>query len=380
MERIGKVIAAILLSLSLPLAAQFSQVARGGGGLANSGSATVMLTMWETGNVNASNGDVPSRNFYTNCATSCISGVWQPVNTSLVHNGQLACTTAAQTSGVTNGCAARSVVATTLSGNGTHALDNGKGAGGDDSATAMTETYGGSTANPCSALFGGPSGVPGLNYPADIANWMATYALTTDATNFNTSFLGPSKQTMTQAISDAIDHYMGVYCFQVSNVTGGGVHLEFDINHTDHVDNYHGPGTHFNFSTHKLYYCFQGCSSWKAMDIKEANGTVHSTLTWPANNAIFLVMFDHHDPGCTASSSSNCDWQDSACFQDVTAGTAGFCGTLIDEVTGTTPGGIPVLKTGFTKDELNAQTQIDANDNSISVTVKAWKVLVGYHL
>src|SRR6185369_4085829 len=72
-----------------------------------------------------SNGGSPTRNAYTNCATSCIAGVWQPPNVGGVSNGQLACTTTAQSSGVTNGCTARSVVSVTSSGAGLTPLSNG---------------------------------------------------------------------------------------------------------------------------------------------------------------------------------------------------------------------------------------------------------------
>lgn len=248
------------------------------------GTASVQITTNEGSNANASNGDAPSRNLYTNCATSCIGGVWQPVNTSLVHNGQLACTAAAQSSGVAHGCAARSVVGGGVSGAGTHAIDNGNGAGGVDSATSMTATYGGATPNPCAAQFSGLSaGWLGLNFPVPVSNSLAFYSASTGASNFDTSLLGPNKNTMTQALSDAIDHYLTVSCMDINNTSAAGVHAEFDTNHTISTDDYFGFGKHFNFSTSHMYYCLQGCSGWKQMDLKEPNGTVHtrSTSTLP---------------------------------------------------------------------------------------------------
>jgi len=349
--------------------------------LDSQGTADVQITTNEGSNANASNGDTPSRNLYTNCATSCVAGVWQPVNSGIVSNGQLACTTAAQSSGVTNGCAARSVVSSTITGTGTHALDNGKGAGGNDSLAAITATYGGSTANPCSAQFSGLSaGWLGLNFPVPVSNSAAFYSLTTTPSNFDSSLLAPNKNTMTQALSDAIDHYLTVSCMDINNTSATGVHAEFDTNHTIANDDYFGFGKHFNFSSSKMFYCLQGCSGWKEMDLKEPDGTVHTTFSWPANHKIFIATVDHREPGCSPSSSSSCEFYDAACFQDVTAGTPQFCGNWIDSVTGNTPGGKPVNKAGFTPNEVNTQTQIDINAGSVTISQNVWRTFVGYNL
>ena len=341
------------------------------------GTANVQITTNEGSNANASNGDVPSRNLYTNCATSCSAGVPQPPNSGIVSHGQLWCNSSQVTSCGTFGSG---FVTSSISGTGTHALDNGKGAGGDDSATGMTATYGGFTANPCASAMGGATGWPGLSFPSAVPNSAALYSITTGASTFNTSLLAPSKNTMTATLSDAIDHYLTSSCMDINNTTAAGVHAEFDTNHTLSTHDYFGFGKHFNFSTNKLYFCPQGCSSWKEMDLKEADGTLHTTFSWPVNHKMYIVTIDHRDPGCTSSSGSNCMWYDYACIQDVTAGTAKICGNLIDPLTGTAPGGIPVLKSSFTGNEVNTQQQIDINAASTTITQNVWRTFVGYNL
>ena len=334
--------------------------------------ADVQITTQEGSNANASNGDTPSRNLYTNCATTCSSGTPSPSPA-----GQRWCNSSQV---VSCGSFGSSVVASTITGTGTHSLDNGRGAGGDDSATQLTSTYGGSTTNPCASQWGQPTGFPGLTLPAAQANSAAFYSITTQSSNVNTSLLSPTKNTMNTALSDAIDHYLTVSCMDINNTTASGVHAEFDTNHTIATDDYFGFGKHFNFATSKFYFCPQGCSGWKEMDLKEANGTMHTTFSWPANHKIFMYTIDHRDPGCTSSSGSNCMWYDGACFQDVTAGSAQICGNWIDPVTGIAPGGIPVHKSGFTINEINTQTQIDINAASVTIAQNVWRSFVGYNL
>jgi uncharacterized repeat protein (TIGR02543 family) len=341
------------------------------------GNANVQITTNEGSNANASNGDAPSRNLYTNCATSCSGGVPQPANSGIVSHGQLWCNSSQVTSCGTFGSG---FVTSTITGTGVHSLDNGRGAGGDDSATSMTSIYGGATANPCAAVMGGSTGWAGLNFPSAVPNSHTTYVITTGSSNFNTSLLAPTKNTMTTALGDAIDHYLTSSCMDISNTTAGGVHAEFDTNHNTSTHQYFGFGKHFNFATKKFYFCPQGCSGWKEMDLRESNGTLHTTFNWPINHAMYIVTFDHRDPGCTSTSGSNCMWYDYACVQDVTAGTAKVCGNWIDPLTGKAPGGIPELKSSFTPNETNTQTQIDINAANTTITQNVWRTFVGYNL
>jgi len=80
MERIRQVIS---LALCFALGhGQFSQTGRGGGAIATGGgglpTATVVLTFDESSNGNASNGDAPNKDFYTNCVETCPAGSPSP--------------------------------------------------------------------------------------------------------------------------------------------------------------------------------------------------------------------------------------------------------------------------------------------------------------
>lgn len=330
-----------------------------------------------TGNEGSNSGS-PTRDTYTNCSTSCVSGVWQPVNSGSISNGQLACTTAAQSSGVTNGCSSRSVVSSTITGTGTTPLSNGLGAGGTDSLASLSVTYAVASAGDCGSSTNYPSTlVPSILLPGAVANGRSVFSGTTASSNFNTSLLAPTKWAIPGG--DAANYYIVAMCETVPTTTGSGVHDELDLNHTLSNDDYVGPGSHYNFSLAEWDYCPQGCSSWKKMNLVNGSGIV--TPPFVAGHHLYMEWYYHRTLACSSSSGSNCYFYDSACITDVTAGTPQVCGNWQDATTGLTPGGIPVHKSGFTINEINLQHQIDYNCSSCTISSNSdFRNVVAYSL
>ncbi len=322
---------------------------------------TIALARTEGSSANS-----PTRDAYTNCATSCSAGVWQPVNSGSVSNGQLACTTAAQSSGVANGCSARSVVGGTITG---ATLSNGLGAGGTDSLASLSISWSNALAGDCGTVPTTSALIPTLSLLGAVASSRSLFSGTTQGSFPNTSLLAPTKWAIPGG--DADNYYVVQMCETVPTTTGTGFHLELDLNHTLSTDDYVGPGSHYDFSTSKWYYCPQGCSSWKAMNLVEFNGTVHTTLPYPAGHSLYMEWQYHRTPSCSSSSGSNCYFYDYACIQDVTAATPAVCGAWQDATSGLTPGGIPVHKAGFTTNQINVQHQLDFNAASSTRSVNS---------
>ena len=315
----------------------------------------------EGSNGNASNGSSPTRNAYTNCATSCISGVWQPPNSGSVSNGQLACTTAAQASGVTNGCTARSVVAVTSSGSGLSALANGFGAGGDDSLTAMTYTYGGASAGDCSGAPANSLLVPSITFPSN-ANQREILAGTTDATNFNTSFLNPTK--FATPGTDGAQWGIMRTCVTVPDTSSNGWHYESEPNQTLSTHDRFDYGGHYVFSTSKWYFAGHS-ASWVALNLVEADGTVHTTTPFPAGHHMYIEDLYYRTAACTSSSGSNCMFWVAKAIEDFTAGTPAVLYNLIDSTTGLIPGDVPDSQPSFPEQSWS-QTQGDFDASAVS--------------
>jgi hypothetical protein len=340
---------------------------------------TIIFTANAGSNGNASNGDTPSRNFYTNCATghSGSGGTCQvlPANSGIVSHGQRWCNASQVVADGCNGFGT-AVVGTSSTGVGVHQLDNGFGAGGDDSALSTSQSFGGTSSNACSTIPSSvPSGTqPGLTIPGYTSGTTEVISLTSQSSNFNTSYLGPTKWV---GLWDAADHYVRYLCQRVSTTTGSGLHLEFDLNHNISTGIYYGPGLHYDWSTQKIYYCYQGCSSWKPITLND--GTDHTTFAFPANHDLGFEIKYRRNPGCAPSSGSNCQFIDKMCIQDLTAGAVNKCYTAKDAATGLPVGGIPVSKTTWTRNEVTLQHQIDENGASIAQTATiAFDNVIGY--
>ena len=337
---------------------------------------SIVLSATEGSNGNSSTGAAPTRNIYTNCATSCSAGVPQPPNSGPVSHGQLWCNSSQVT---TCGSFGTGFVTSTISGTGTTALDNGQGTGGVDSATSVTSTFAAANANGC------PVGTnilsvyqPGLTLPGNVTAAHTVYGATT-GTPPNTSMLAPTKWVYSSG--DLATYYAQETCQKISTTTVGGEHLEWDTDHHLSGNDLFGFGVHYDWSTQKLYYCPQNCVAWAAMNIVESNGTVHTTFNWPANDWIYTQIYEHRTPSCSSSSGSNCMFYDYACYQDYTAGTGRVCGNLVDATSGLTPGGIPVSLPSWTRNQFIKQHQIDILQANGAVTATVdFDNLVAYNL
>ncbi len=317
----------------------------------------------EGSNSNASNGSAPSRNAYTNCAQSCSAGVPQPPNSGSVSHGQLWCNASQSTA---CGSFSLSSATSTITGTGTHQLANGLGAGGDDSLTTFVSTYGGAYAGACAGTSGPSQFYPSISLVGGTGSPETVFSGTTAATTFNTSLLAPTKWAFTSG--DSYTYYIRQTCQTVPTTTGTGFHLEYDLNHTISTADYFGYGIHYNYTDSKWYYCFQGCSGWSAMKLVGFDGTVHTTLPFPAGHDIYTEFYESRTAACTSASGSDCEFVNYMCVKDFTAGGSLVCYSLIDAGTNLAVGGIPVHKSGFPP-EFNLQHQLDYNQASITRSV-----------
>ncbi len=337
-------------------------------------SATYVINLPPTTTVftgtEGSNAGSPDRDAYTNCAKTCSSGtpVPSPAGQRWCNSSQV----------VTCGSFGSNFVASTITGTGTHQLDNGLGAGGTDSLATVSVTYANASAGDCGGATNYPSAlIPSITLPGAVANARAVFSGTTQSSNTNTSLLAPTKWAIPGG--DAANYYIVHMCETVPTTSGSGVHAELDLNHTLSTDDYVGPGSHYNFGLAEWDYCPQGCSGWKKMNLVNANGIV--TPPFPAGHSLYMEWYYHRTLACTHTSGSNCYFYDAACITDVTAGTPQVCGAWQDATTGLTPGGIPVLKTGFTTNQINVQHQIDYNCVSCTRSINSdFRSVVAYSL
>ena len=340
--------------------------------LASHAQATIYITATEGSNANASNGSAPRRNAYTNCGLTCPSGSLQPSPA-----GQLWCTATAKAA-AGGACSGNGVVTSSITGTGTTALSNGLGAGGVDSLDTVSVTYGQASAGDCGSIPSGPSHLaPFVTLPGSVAGARAVFSGTTQTSPHNTSLLAPTKWLIPGG--DAANYYIVQMCETMPVTSGSGVHLELDLNHTLSNDDYVGPGSHYNFGLSEWDYCPQGCGGWRKMNLVSGGSTV--TPPFPAGHSIYMEWYYHRTIPCASTSSSNCYFYDSACFKDITAGGSWVCGNWQDASSGLTPGGIPVHKSGFTKNEINVQHQIDFNCSACTITVNSdFRNVVAYSL
>ena len=230
-------------------------------------STTVVLAESE-----GSNSGSPDRDVYTNCAKTCSSGTPSPSPA-----GQRWCNSSQV---VSCGSFGSNFVGSAISGTGTKPVDNGLGAGGTDSLASLSVSYGNALAGDCGTVPTTATLWPNVTLLGSVANGRSIHSGTTQSSSVNTSYLAPTKWAIPGG--DAANYYIVQMCETVPTTSGTGFHLELDLNHTLSTDDYVGPGSHFDFTTNKWYYCPQGCSGWKAMNLVNGNGNGDSSFPcWP---------------------------------------------------------------------------------------------------
>lgn len=386
MEYRRKVSSLILLLSALPCFAQYTSYVRA----SIPKTAVVVFTGTLSSNAN-STGIVatPSRKQLGNFGTGCSSGSITPAGVPV---GQLYATTAIQTAaeGATPPCATQGVVNVTSSGTGIAAPDNGQNAGGTDSATAMTDTYGGTgdsaacTGDPHNA---DPLMIVGLPNPGCIANSSAVFQEST-ATGFgNSDVLFPTLYASNSTTLDLADHYVRSVYFYVGKLST--LHdWEMDINqnssptaYSGGTGGYFGWGTHWGASVTMFQYCPQNCSSWKTFKGIDVAGVQPNLTTYALTNNHYyhLIQYGHRNAGCIPTSGSNCYFYDMMTIYDVTTATAPVTYYLVDATSGNPAGGIPVNHSTWTSG-ITPQVQLDmttANDN-VSMHVDSDTVIFYY--
>lgn len=319
------------------------------------------FTMNEGVDTAASNGNLPSRNAYTNCATSCSGGTTPSPSPA----GQLWC----NSSQIVVGCGSfgSSAVASVLTGHGVHALDNGLGAGGNDSAPTVSAIYAQAIVHGCPVGTNIPSEIAGVTVPGETPAGHETISMTSGGSGISdTSFLVPSKLIATGA--DITRDWIEEGCHKINTTSVAAQHTEDDDNYNTTAGVYIGPGWDYDHPNSRHRYCPQSCSGWKAVKYQDVNtGTVTTTMPFPANHWLYYRKYIHINAGCTAASSSNCFFYTKYCQEDFTAGTAYNCWNLQDATTGLVPGGIPVNKTSFTRQEVNTQSQLESGGANANI-------------
>lgn len=321
-------------------------------------------------NANDSLGNVPTRKQLGNVGTGCSGGVITPTGVPV---GQLYATTAIQSSAETAGCATQGVVTVTSSGTGILAMDNGNNAGGTDSPTALTDTYGGTTYDSIctgNSYAAAHTVVLGVAMPGCTASSSATFAETT-ATGFgNSDVLFPSSYH--PASLDGVLHAFRQVIFMVDDVTK--LHdLEMDSNYNSTAGYYYGWGLHWNSTVQMFQYCPQACTGWKTFKGQDPNGINPDLTTFPLTSAHWYVVQWFYHRGdvstCTPTSGSNCYFYDDLRVWDITAGGAPVVWALVDATTGNPAGGIPVDKSSWTRNLVTPQIQLDMTSGNASLNV-----------
>lgn len=340
-------------------------------------SPNVVISIPETGNGNASTGTTPHGNTYTNCATGYSGGQLQPAGQPV---GTLYCTSADKTAAVAAGGPNNGVVSSTITGTGTSALDNGNGAGGSDSPTSVTATYGGATGTSCEVGTNAPSAlVSGLNLPGKQANSQLIMGITTGSPG-NSSILTVKKYNYS---GDAANLLVRQDCVSPNSASVSGEHYEWDDNYNDTAGTYFGFGFDYNFPTQKFRSAPQG-ASWTDLELCPFDGSACiTTYSWPANQYLYTERYEHYSPGCSPSSGSACAFYDAMCVQLWSGGSAVnsmTCYHLKNASTHAPISFIPISKTSWTHPQYAVQHQWDINQSSQTLTATiAFSHLVAYN-
>jgi hypothetical protein len=354
-------------------------------------TAVVILTSVSSSNASSTGiAAAPSRKQLGNWGTGCTGGVitanalgrssrMMKPSTTAVPVGQLYATTAIKTSAEAAGCAVQAVVTATSSGTGIAAPDNGQNAGGTDSATAITDTYGGTgddsicTGDPHR---NDPTLVVGLPAPGCASSSSAVFSETTAPSFGNADVLFPSLYASNSTTLDQACCYLRSMYFEVTSLTTLW-DFEFDLNinssptaYTNSTGGYSGWGNHWNKSANMIQYCPQDCTGWKTLKGIDVAGVAANLTTYPltTNHWYHLLIYGHREPSCTFASGSNCYFYDKLTIYDVTAATTPVTYHLVDASTGGPAGGIPVNHSTWTAG-VTPQEQIDMTTANASTGV-----------
>lgn len=333
-------------------------------------TASVIMTVQMSGNGN-STGIVatPVRKQLGNFGTGCTSGTPTPSPA-----GQLWATAAIQStfSGV-GGCPVQGIPTVTSSGTGILAVDNGHGAGGTDSATAITDTYGGNSQDSvCTgdAHHNDATLFSGLSAAACVTNGTAIFGMST-ATSFpNADMLFPSfyATASSTALDAATNYYDDVY-FIVPSLTN--LHaLENDVGIVSSPNSYLGSsksemvwGTQYSTTAGMWQYCPQNCSAFVTLRfcLVSNPSSCITSYSLTAGDAYRMQWYGSR----TSVSSSYC--YNNIVVYDVTAGGTPTAYILKDNNTGLTPCGSPINQGTFASGAY-VQNQVDMTTANVSTS------------
>ncbi|KAA6461137.1 hypothetical protein DYQ86_12880 [Acidobacteria bacterium AB60] len=341
-------------------------------------TAVVVATMTLGSAGNSSAGTAPQRKNLAQCYTGCSGG--KPTGgTSTAY-----CTTAIQSAAEAAGCSAYGPVptlsVTNPSGPNGSIIEDGNGAGGSDTPSAMTASYGTNaddvfcTSDPYRSL---ASGYAGLTLPGCVANSTSTFSQTTSGTSTDTLFPATWVVSGSSHNADTADHYVRESWWSIPCSTYNYImHVEYDTNYSASNGQYYGWGIHWskdaklaNGTTGQMFqYDPQGYPTWRTLQFNPVNGgSPVTTFPVACGQVIHTRIFMHRGSitACTNTSANNCYFYDQMYVQNC-GGSASTCASspagtlynLVDAVTGAIPGGIPLDK-NWTAYEPDLQVQID---------------------
>jgi len=380
---------------NLYIADAFNDVIRAVGAQA---TAQVVATMTFGSAGNSSAGTAPQRKNLTQCYTSCSSGSPQGGPATAY------CTTMIQNTAEMNGCSAYGTVPTltvTNPGpppNGT-TIESGNGAGGSDTPSALSASYGTSTddsfctSDPYRNL---ASGFSGLTLPGCVADSTATLSQTTSGTSTDSLFPTTWVVSGSSHNADLADHYVRESWWSIPCSTYDDIeHVEYDTNYSAGNGQYYGWGLHWSKDApleaggqgQMFQYDPQG-GSWRTLQFNPVGGgSPVYTIPVSCGEVVHTRVFMHRGSttACTNKSKSNCFFYDQMYVQNCgsSAGTcansaAGTLYNLVDAITGAIPGGIP-LDLNWTAYEPDLQVQIDTQASGTASVIFDSDSLVIYN-
>jgi hypothetical protein len=338
-------------------------------------SSTILLSSVSSSNANsggALSGITPQRWQHGNFATACTGGTPTPSPA-----GQLYATAAiASTYSGVSGCPVQSYPTVTSSGTGINAVDNGNGAGGTDSATALTDTYGATTNDSvCTgdAHHSDATLYPGLAPEPCTASGSSVFAQTTDPAHPNSSILLVSfYQSSSTTIDSAFYYYRAFYFRVVSSATVRNAEFDFNINSSTASYTacattlagdcgYFGWGTDYSYPVTAWRICPQNCSGWTPLRFCPlAGGSCVTTYTITPGTWYYVRQYGHRLSNCNYGSATNCYFYD---YWQIAAAGSALVAYSLSDTSGNPVGGIPVNHSTWAPGPAE-QEQIDRTDTN----------------
>jgi hypothetical protein len=326
-------------------------------------------------------GVTPARKQLGNFGTGCSGGTITPTGSG-IYVGQLYATAAIQTSAEAAGCAVQGIPTATSSGTGIATPNNGMGAGGTDSATAFTDTYGASTYDSfCTSDThnSDPSYIAGINLPGCATNGSSVFSQTVSASFTNVSMLFPTLWGSNSTTLDLATGYMDSFYWSIPSGSAPR-NLETDTNlnssptaYTAGQGAYYGWGVHYSFPNTMYEVCPQNCSSWTTVKFHPVGGGSPLT-TYPITlgHVYHTVIYGHRGVG--AGYNSFC--YDAMTVYDVTALGTPTTYTLTDG-SGATLCYAPVNHSTWTAGP-DTQAQLDSSSAGTPVVHMASRITIFY--